>query len=53
MLAFEETRHATTATVVIKGLTFNEKEVPLTQLPQIVDIVVFKNTISRFNSAAN
>ena len=32
MLTFEETRHATAATVVIKSSSFDEKEVLLTQI---------------------
>ena len=50
MLACEESRHATAATV-IESLSFNEKEVLLTQIPRIIDVVASKNTISQINRA--
>ena len=48
MLAFEETKHATVATVVVESLSFDEKEVHLTQN---IEIVVSRNIISRINRA--
>ena len=46
MLAFEETSHATTATVVIESSSFDEKEVLSTQKPRIVDSVAFKTNFA-------